>query len=121
MLLIKTKVLKSQIHGYGLFADEFIPKGTRVWKFTPGFDIELDETQFAKLPEKNRNFVEHFGYLDFRIGKYIMAADDACFMNHSAEPNISSDISLDRYGIDIATRDIQRDEEITIDYTSIEK
>ncbi len=121
MLLIKTKVMKSPIHGYGLFADEFIPKGTGVWKFTPGFDLELDERQFNKLPEKNRKFIEHYGYLDHRIGKYIMAADNACFINHSAEPNITSDASIDRYGIDVATKDILVGEEITIDYTTIER
>lgn len=121
MLLIKTKVMKSPIHGYGLFADEYIPKGTRVWKFTPGFDLELDDVQFNKLPEKNKKFLEHYGYKDFRIGKYIMAADDACFINHSSEPNIASDTSLERYGVDIAIRDIRIGEEITIDYTTIEK
>ena len=41
MLLVKTKIGPSKIAGIGLFADEFIAKGTPVWKFEPGFDLEI--------------------------------------------------------------------------------
>jgi len=33
MFLVKTYLDKSKIRGIGLFADEFIPKGTLIWKF----------------------------------------------------------------------------------------
>ena len=38
MLLVKTRLGASAIHGIGLFADEFIPKDTVTWRFTPGLD-----------------------------------------------------------------------------------
>lgn len=38
MLLIKTKLELSKIHGVGLFADEFIAKGTKIWEYRPNFD-----------------------------------------------------------------------------------
>jgi hypothetical protein len=34
MLLVKTTIAPSPIHGIGLFADQFIPQGTRIWEFT---------------------------------------------------------------------------------------
>ena len=36
MLLVKTKIKSSEIAGIGLFADEFIPKGTCTWRFRGG-------------------------------------------------------------------------------------
>ena len=51
MLLIKTKIQESRIHGIGLFADEFIPKGTEIWKFTPGFDMKFTREEILKFPE----------------------------------------------------------------------
>lgn len=33
MLLVKTRLGISSIHGIGLFADELIPKGTVTWRF----------------------------------------------------------------------------------------
>ena len=33
MLLVKTTLRPSEVHGLGLFADEFIPKGIAIWRF----------------------------------------------------------------------------------------
>jgi SET domain-containing protein len=45
MLLVKTRLDRSQISGIGLYADEFIPKGTIIWRFTPGLDLKLNQEQ----------------------------------------------------------------------------
>jgi len=45
MLLIKTYLDKSPIHGIGVFAGEFIKKGTQVWEFNPLIDIILTPEQ----------------------------------------------------------------------------
>lgn len=121
MLLVKTKIGASRIHRFGLFADEFIPVGTHIWQFTPGFDLEMTKWLYDILPLDSKKFIEHFGYFDHRLERYIMAADNACFINHSTNPNIFSNTHLDRYGVDIAVRDIEIGEEITIDYSTIEK
>ena len=39
MLTILASARPSKIHGVGLFADEFIPKGTITWRFNPVWDI----------------------------------------------------------------------------------
>jgi uncharacterized protein len=43
MLVVRTKTKASEIAGIGLFADQFIPKGTVVWKYQPDFDLLLSE------------------------------------------------------------------------------
>ncbi|HEY9586021.1 MAG TPA: hypothetical protein VJJ27_00060 [Candidatus Paceibacterota bacterium] len=55
MLLIKTKVKSSKIHGLGLFADQFIPEGTEIWRFTPGFDQKFTGEQLLALPGASAN------------------------------------------------------------------
>jgi len=59
MLLVKTKLGPSKIHGIGLFVDEFIPKGTIVWKFVPGFDLKFTKEEVEKFPGLAKDFV-HF-------------------------------------------------------------
>lgn len=41
MLLIPATPRPSTIHGIGLFADAPIPKGTVIWRFSPGLDLEI--------------------------------------------------------------------------------
>ena len=43
MLLVPVKVDRSSIHGLGIFASQAIRVNTRIWSFTPGFDLDLDE------------------------------------------------------------------------------
>jgi SET domain-containing protein len=120
MLLVKTKLAASPIHGMGLFAEEFIPKGTVVWKFVPGFDVEITPEAVEEYPEHVRKWMTHFAYLDMYLKRWIMCSDDARFVNHADDPNMLPDYSSDPYGPDIACRDIQPGEEITDNYTHFE-
>jgi SET domain-containing protein len=120
MLLVKTRIDKSPIHGIGLFSDEPIAKGTPIWRFTPGLDLDLDPAILSSLPILFRQTLLHYGYIDQRLNRYILCCDDARFINHSDVPNIDSDFSKDRYGVDLAAQNIGTGEELTINYKSVE-
>ena len=66
MLLVKTKIKVSSIAGIGLFADQLITKGTPMWKFQKGFDIELSKAQFAELPKPAQDQVMNYCYFKFQ-------------------------------------------------------
>lgn len=121
MLLVKTHIAISPIHNFGLFADESISAGTEVWRFTPGYDLELSIEEIETHREYLRKFFDHYGYLDFNLNRYILCFDNARFINHSNDPNIRTDYSRARHGVDIAIRDIEEGEEITTDYRLFER
>lgn len=119
MLQVKTKLSPSGIHGMGLFAVEFIPKDTVVWKYTEGLDRVFTEKQLEGMNELDRHFLETYCFKYF--GKYYLCVDDARFMNHSKTPNCT-DIGVDEVtdndlGCTVAMRDIKAGEEITCDYS----
>ncbi len=58
MLLVKTKLGLSKIHGIGLFADENIKKGTIIWKFTPDFDLKFTKAQIEKFPKQLQGYLK---------------------------------------------------------------
>lgn len=115
MLLVKTKLDKSVIHGIGLFAAEFIPKGTRIWEMHPAIDIKLTYEEIAQLPLSCREQMHRYTYREKMSGLYVLCGDDARFFNHSAEPNCI-DQENDFGGITVARRDIEAGEELTCDY-----
>lgn len=109
MLLVKTYLDKSPIHGLGVFAGEFIRKGTKIWRFVEGFDRCYTPKQFAKLPKPAREFLKNYGY---RVdGEVLFTVDNDHHMNHSEKPN-----TLLRGGYVIAVRNIAKGVEITNDY-----
>jgi hypothetical protein len=120
MLLVRVRVDRSPIHGLGVFAVEPIPAGTQVWRFTPGFDLDVDPDLARSQPDPLYERLINYGYIDPRLGRYILCCDDARFLNHSDAPNLRPDFTLDRYGVDIAARDIAAGEELTVDYQFIE-
>lgn len=120
MFLVKTKIAASKIHGIGVFADEFIPKGTTVWRFQPGFDVEKTADEAKQLPSHTQKWLEHYGYLDRSLKRWIICVDDARFVNHSEDPNMKPDYSRDTYGADVACKDIHPGDEILDDYRLFE-
>ena len=109
MLLVRTYIDKSAIHGLGVFAGEFIRKGAKVWRFVEGFDRAWSPREFAKLPKPARDFIQRHGY---RVdGEILLTADHDHHMNHSDKPN-----TYLHNGYAIAARDIRKGVEITNDY-----
>jgi uncharacterized protein len=120
MLLVKTRLSPSTISGIGLHADEFIPKGTIIWEFSPGIDLKFTPYQHNLL-KKFRNFeaFDRYFYKSIISDCFILCADDGRFINHSNHPN-TIDTPEREEGLTIALRDIQRGEEITSNYASFD-
>ncbi|MEK7078222.1 MAG: SET domain-containing protein [Patescibacteria group bacterium] len=118
MLLVKTKIGPSKIHGIGLFADQFIAKDTPIWKFKKGFDLKYTKTELDQLSKPARDQFLHYcySYSDETGHNYVVCADDYRFLNHSASPNITNiEIVGEEEGVDIALKDIQVGEELVCD------
>ena len=120
MLLVPTRVDRSAIHGLGLFAVESIPMGTLVWRFTKGFDLDLDPRLLEEQPPHFRQIMLHYGYIHPKLNRFILCCDDYRFANHSNTPNIRIELGADPYGFDMAARDIEAGEELTVDYEFVE-
>lgn len=120
MLLVKTRIDHSPIHGFGLFAAERIARGTAVWRFMSPFDQDLSPSVLETLSPDQREWMLKYGYIDLYSKRLILCGDDARFINHSDTPNIAADFNVDPYGLDIAVRDIEAGEEITSDYMTFE-
>lgn len=121
MLLIRTKIGKSKIHGIGLFADEDIPIGTTIWIYFPKLDIALKTQEVEKLPAVAQNYIYKHTWLSRKLNKYILSFDDDRFANHSNNPNVGEKIANeeDEPSV-IALREIRRGEEITFNYQDID-
>ncbi len=117
MLLVKTTLAPSKIHGIGLFAAEPIAEGTEVWRFVPDFDGEFPASYPTSLPPVVREQFLNYAYMSRASGTYILCADDMRFINHADKPNILSVMREgEQEGVDVAARDIEQGEELLYDY-----
>lgn len=116
MLLVKTRLAASEIHGIGLFAAEFIKEGTVVWESHPAFDIRLTAEQISGLPGPCREQIQKYSYREKHSGLYVLCGDDARFFNHSARPNCIDVYRGEGGDLTLAVRDIDAGEELTCDY-----
>ena len=113
MLLVKTYVGKSKVHGLGVFAGQSIRKGAKIWRFVYGFDRFYTRKRLAKLPKPARDYINLHGYQwDNEI---LLSMDYDTFMNHSENPNTDF-----HNGFVIARSNIRKGEEITNDYRAFE-
>ncbi len=118
MLLVKSFLKFSEIHGVGCFTAEDIHKGQIVWKLDPLLDVEIPAEKIDSYPPAIKNFLEMYAYGQQSGEKksFILCGDHARHMNHSEHPNLleSGD------GNNIADRDIKAGEELTCDYNAFD-
>jgi uncharacterized protein len=104
----KIKVGDSQIHGRGIFAKYKIKKGeiVAIIKGTPVFKINRTISDVFANPD----------WIGFKVHNWIDPIPPYKHINHSCEPNtaIKGKKTL------IAIKDIDKNEEVTIDYSIIE-
>lgn len=121
-MCVKSYVAPSAIEGVGVFAGEFIPRGTVVWRYLPPLDQAYSAAELAAFPAVQREFLDRYTYWDREVGAFVLCGDHGRFMNHSDDPNVTG-AYLDgpgRPGVDVAVRDIAAGEEITCDYGSFD-
>jgi len=110
MLLVKTFIGPSRIHGVGLFAAEPIAAGRRIWEFNPAIDREISVAELDMLPPIAKQFVLAHAFVD-EVGRMILSADNAIYFNHSEDANNTAVA-----GANVAARAIMDCEELTEDY-----
>jgi len=116
MLLVKTYLAPSRIHGIGLCAGQLIRSGTVVWRLHPAIDVELSDAELATHSDPAREQIRRYTYVDLVRGKHVLCGDDARFFNHSDHPNCHDFPDADG-GTTVAARDIDEGEELTSDYS----
>ncbi len=119
MLLVKTFLAPSRIHGIGLFAAQRIPAGTVIWRMSPIIDLELTDADLERLADAARVQIDKYTYMDLVRGKRVLCGDDARFFNHADEPNCHDFPDADG-GTTVAARDIDEGEELTCDYALLD-
>lgn len=119
MLLVKTFLRPSAIHGIGLFAAERIPAGTVLWRFHPAVDRFIEERALEAMSAAAREQVLKYSYVDVHLRRRVLCGDDARFFNHSDEPNCL-DLPDDDGGTTVAKRDIAEGEELTSNYAAFD-
>jgi SET domain-containing protein len=112
MLLIRTSVGPSAIHGTGVFAAEHVSEGQEVWRYAPEFDQLIPFEELPSLPEAFRAYLDMYAYPSADApGGLTLSCDHAKFFNHS------EDASLASHGTrTLARRAIRVGEEITCNY-----
>lgn len=117
-------VKPSEIHGLGLFAKKFIPKGVVWWHARPQDVLIISKHQFLTLDNsfESTNIKDYikilltYSYYERDLDALIFCLDDSRYVNHSY--NANSGASEDENGFCAVTlRNIHPGEEITEDYS----
>jgi hypothetical protein len=116
MLLVKTSVRQSPIHGLGLFAEEFIPAGKTLWRFDPLLDRLIPESALAEYPEDVVAFLDIYSEYFPELGILVLSGDNDRYTNHSDDPNTEVILPNGPEALVRALRDIHPGDEITCDY-----
>src|ERR1051325_459318 len=107
---VQIEVRQSTVHGRGVYAAEFIPKGARIIEYT-GQRVAWE----AAPDDDNDPHTFNFGLENGEVINPEVAGNDARWINHSCDPNCEAVEEDDRIFID-AMRDIQPGEELLYDY-----
>lgn len=123
---------RSSTHGLGVFATEFLPRGTVWWRNTLDDVISVSEHQYRLLVASARDDdgcqrlltdILHYAYYLEEIDRLLYICDDARYINHSFKPNSEGMPCVrDAHGTlvlySMTLRDVEVGEELFEDYTN---
>ena len=104
------KVSRSGVHGRGVYAAEFIPKGKCIIEYTGQRIPEKDAPD-----EKTSPHTFYFGLENGAVINPVVGGNEARWINHCCDPNCESLEKKNRIFIH-ALRDIEPGEELSYDY-----
>jgi hypothetical protein len=118
-LKVSTYVSKSPISGHGLFSGQFVPQGKIISKWADGLDKTFSKDYPEQLADQQKYEFEKFASFDGI--NWSLAGDGAKYINHSEDPNVVTipDRRPPAERNRVAARDIDPNEELTMDYSEI--
>lgn len=119
LLLVRTAVRPSPIHGLGCFTCEPIRSGTVIWQLNALVDISFSGAQILAMPESFQIFLAQYASKDFGLDRYVFCSDNARFINHAVPPNLTHNAPSSAEKI-FANKDISAGEELTLDYQFVD-
>jgi hypothetical protein len=117
MMLVKTELRPSPIHGVGVFLLEPVTKGQVIWRFDSRVDRVYSREEIDSLPEQAQVFLMTYCTWHEESGLYVLCGDNGRYFNHSEQPNTASAGVC--FGDDIAAADLPAGVELTTDYRAI--
>lgn len=116
---VYTRLGVSNIHGVGVFAICNIEKGTPLFEYDNTEMVWINANEIKDIPEKFQKMYNDFCVIKdngtlYGCPENFNQLTMGWYMNHSDEPNVEID---ENYNFR-ASRDIQDDEELTINYNT---
>jgi SET domain-containing protein len=108
----KLSIKGSGIHRWGLYAEEFIPKGRKVIEYR-GERINRRETR--KRSDEQASMIYLFTLDSYWTLDGAVGGSGAEYINHCCDPSIRTLITKGHI-LYMAARDIKKGEELTVDY-----
>lgn len=122
MLVVKNFIAPSKIPnaGIGCFSKQYIKKNDIVFQYDEDLDIIVTKEKYDSFSDNKKYFFDYYASLekDFSGNTVLMlSADNSKYINHSDDPNL---LCTDLNTI-VAKNDIIENEELTLDYRTIDE
>jgi SET domain-containing protein len=108
----KVRLVKSTIHGWGVVADQNIPKNKWVAEYTGKL---LNRREHCKIAKRKMIYTYAVGERGYWTLDGFIGGSGAERVNHSCDPNLAADIRGKRVYF-FSLRRIKKGEELTVDY-----
>ncbi|MCH8614884.1 SET domain-containing protein [Sphingomonas sp. SM33] len=117
MLMVRTELRASDIHGIGVFLVEPVRAGQLIWRFDSRIDRVFSDDELEDMPELLQSFLRTYSTLHADLRLWVLCGDNGRHFNHSDEPNTRS-LGI-AFGDDVAAYDLPAGTELTSDYRTI--
>ena len=117
MMMVRTELRLSAIHGIGVFLTEPVKAGQLIWRFDSRIDRVFSDAELEDLPELAQDFLRTYSTLHADLRLWVLCGDNGRHFNHSDRPNTRS-LGI-AFGDDVAAVDLPAGTELTSDYRTI--
>jgi len=114
---VYARLQPSRIHDVGVFAIRAIPKGTYIFPEDDDELVWIDQESLANLSAEERRLYDDFCIIrgkEYGCPQSFNKLTPVWYLNESSTPNLAADLDYRFY----ALRDIEKGEELTVDYAT---
>lgn len=117
MMMVRTELRASAIHGIGVFLAEPVRRGQLIWRFDSRIDRVFSDGELRDMPDILQEFLRTYSTLHGDLRLWVLCGDNGRHFNHSDCPNTTS-LGI-AFGDDVAADNLPAGTELTSNYRTI--